>query len=330
MIAKLLSSLIIRNSDYLKGETMIKYVIKRILLLIPIMLGVSFIVFGLLYMAPGDPARNILGPQASEETVQQLREDMGLNDPFLVQFGRYVGNIVTKGDLGKSYTTKMPVAQEILGRAGFTVRLAFCATLVAVIFGIPIGIISAIKQYSLFDNITMIFALIGISMPVFWLGLLLILLFSVNLGWLPSSGFDTPLKMILPSLALGSQSISVITRMTRSSMLEVIRKDYIRTARSKGQREKNVIWQHALGNALIPIITIVGIQFGQLMGGALMTEVIFSIPGIGRLMVDAIKMQDAPMVLGCVLFVAVDFALVNLIVDLLYTYVDPRIKSKYV
>lgn len=309
---------------------MTKYVIKRILFLIPIMLGVSFIVFALLYITPGDPARNALGPSAPEEAVVQLREEMGLDDPFLVQYGRYLKNIATKGDLGSSYISKLPVSQEILSRAGTTIRLAFFAILFAVLLGVPIGIISAIKQYSIFDNITMIFALIGISMPVFWLGLLLIMLFSVQLGWLPASGFSTPAQMILPSIALGAQSVSVITRMTRSSMLEVIRKDYIKTARAKGQRENVVIWRHALGNALIPIITITGIQFGQLMGGALMTEVIFSIPGIGCLMVDSIKMRDAPMVLGCVLFVAVAFAIVNLVVDLLYTFVDPRIKTKYV
>lgn len=309
---------------------MIKYIIKRLLFLIPVVIGVSFIVFGLLYITPGDPARNALGPSASEEAVKELRDKMGLNDPFLQQYGRYVKNIVTKGDLGQSYITKAPVTREIIGRAGSTIRLAFLSIAIATVLGIPIGIICAIKQYSIFDNIAMIFALIGISMPVFWLGLLLIMFFSVYLGILPSSGFSTPAQMILPALALGSQSVSVITRMTRSSMLEVIRKDYIQTAKAKGQRYNKVIWRHALGNALIPIITVVGTQFGQLMGGAVMTEVIFSIPGIGRLMVDSIKMRDMPMVLGCVLFVAITFAIVNLIVDILYTFVDPRIKTKYV
>ena len=309
---------------------MAKYVLKRFLFLIPIMIGVSFIVFGLLYLTPGDPARNALGPNASEQAVQELREDMGLNDPFLVQYGRYVKNIVTKGDLGQSYITRVPVVNEIFSRAPATVRLAFFSILLAVIIGIPIGIVSAVKQYSAFDNITMIFALIGLSMPVFWLGLLLIMLFSVKLGWLPSSGFSTPSHMILPCLALGLQQVAVITRMTRSSMLEVIRQDNINTARAKGQREKVVILHHALKNALIPVITVVGLSFGQLMAGALMTEVIFSIPGIGRLMVDSIKMRDTPMVLGCVLFVAITFSIVNLIVVLVYTFVDPRIKTKFV
>ncbi len=249
---------------------------------------------------------------------------------FFVQYGRYISNLVLKGDLGRSYRTRMPVVQEIGNRAGATIRLAFLAITFAVLLGIPIGIISAVKQYSIFDNLTMIFALIGISMPVFWLGLLLIMLFSVRLGWLPASGFDRPNQWVLPAVALGAQSVSVITRQTRSSMLEVIRQDYIRTAKAKGQEERVITRKHALANALIPITTVIGTQFGQLMGGALMTEVIFSIPGIGRLMVDSIKMRDIPLVMGCVLFVAVTFALVNLIVDILYTFIDPRVKSQYV
>ena len=308
---------------------MIRYIIKRLLYLIPVLLGVCFIVFTLLYLTPGDMARNALGPSASEAAVQALREEMGLNDPFLVQFGRYLKNLVLHFDLGYSYITRSAVRDQILSRAGSTLILATTAISFAVIIGIPVGIISAIKQYSLFDNITMVFALIGISMPVFWLGLLLILLFSVRLGLFPSSGYSSGLHLVLPMIALGSQSVSVIARMTRSSMLEVIRRDYILTAKAKGQREKKIITRHALKNALIPIITITGTQFGQLMGGALMTEVIFSIPGIGRLMVDSIMKRDMPMVLGCVLFVAVTFSLVNLIVDILYTYVDPRLKTQY-
>ena len=308
---------------------MLKYIIRRLLLLVPVMLGVSVIVFSLLYFTPGDPVRNKLGTNASPVEVERLREKMGLNDPFLVQFGRYLKNIVFHGSLGESYITEQPVVLEIAARVSATVRLAISATIVAIIFGIPLGIVSAIKQYSVFDHITMIFALIGLSMPVFWLGLLMILLFSVKLGWFPSSGFSGLKYMVLPAMALGAQSIAVLTRMTRSSMLETIRQDYIRTARAKGQREKVVVFKPALGNSLIPVITIIGIQFGQLMGGAVMTEIIFSIPGIGRLMIDSIKLRDVPVVLGCVLFVAVTFAIVNLIVDILYTYVDPRIKTQY-
>lgn len=308
---------------------MLKYLVRRILMLIPVILGVAFIVFFLLYITPGDPARIILGDQAPEEAVLELREEMGLDDPFLVQFGNYVYNLVVKQDIGKSYITKRPVIEEILNVFPATLRLSASAVLLALVVGIPFGIISAIKQYSIFDSITMIFALIGISMPVFWLGLLLILFFSVYLGWLPASGYTTFSAMILPAIALGAQSVAIITRMTRSSMLEVIRMDYIRTARAKGQSEKKVVLKHALGNALIPIITIAGLQFGRLLGGAVLTESIFSIPGIGRLMVDSIKMRDFPIVQGGVLFVAVSFSLVNLLVDLLYAYVDPRIKSQF-
>lgn len=307
---------------------MIRYIIKRLLLLIPVIIGVSLIVFTLLFFSDGDPARMTLGQNASEEQVQAQRKIMGLDDPFIVQYGRYLGNLA-RFDLGNSYRTHKPVAHEIMDAAPSTFKLALFAVTLAVLVGIPIGIVSAIYQYSIFDNIMMIFALIGVSMPVFWLGLLLILLFSVRLGWLPSSGFAHFNQMILPAVTLGAQSIAVITRMTRSNMLEVIRKDFIRTAEAKGQTRRVIIWRHALGNALIPIITIVGIQFGQLLGGALMTEVIFSIPGIGRLMVDAIKTRDNPMVLGGVLFIAVSFAVVNLIVDILYAFVDPRIKSQY-
>ena len=199
--------------------------------------------------------------------------------------------------------------------------------IIAIIIGIPCGIISAIKQYSWFDTFTMIFAMIGLSMPVFWLGLLLILLFAVNLRWLPSSGFSTFKAMILPSVALAAQSVSMVTRMTRSSMLEVIRADYIRTARAKGQKESIVIGVHALRNALIPVVTLCGLQFGQLLSGAILTESIFAVPGVGRLMVNAIMSRDYPMVQGGVLFIAITFSVVNLLVDLLYAYIDPRIKA---
>ncbi len=308
---------------------MFKYILKRLLYLIPVLLGVSFIVFSLLYLTPGDMARNALGPSASEAAVKALRIEMGLEDPFLVQYGRYLKNLIFHFDLGYSYITRSNVTPEIMSRAGATLKLATTAITFAVVVGVPVGIISAVRQYSIFDNVTMVAALIGISMPVFWLGLLLILLFSVKLHWFPSSGYSTPMHMVLPMMALGAQSVSVIARMTRSSMLEVIRKDFIQTAKAKGQRRNKIIWRHALKNALIPIITITGTQFGQLMGGALMTEVIFSIPGIGRLMVDSIMKRDMPMVLGCVLFVAVTFSLVNLVVDILYTYVDPRLKTQY-
>ncbi len=307
---------------------MYKYIIRRILFLIPVLLGVSFIVFSLLYITPGDPARMVLGDQATEEAVQEFRNKEGLNDPFLMQYGRYVLNAL-KGDIGRSYMTRRPVSDEILSAFPYTIKLAALSMVIAILLGIPFGIISAIKQYSLFDSVTMIAAMIGLSMPVFWLGILLILFFSVYLRWLPSSGFSTFAAMVLPAITLAAQSVAIVTRMTRSSMLEVVRQDYIRTARAKGQKESVVIWRHALGNALIPVVTVVGLQFGHLLGGAVLTESIFSIPGVGRLMVEAIKMRDYPLVQGGVLYIAIAFSLVNLLVDLIYAWIDPRIKAQY-
>ena len=308
---------------------MLRYIVRRVLFLIPVLLGVAFCVFTLLYLTPGDPARMVLGDLATEDAVQEFRNREGLNDPFLVQFGNYVWKAVTKGDIGRSYITKRSVAQEVLAVFPATLKLSALAMLIAILVGLPCGILSAIKQYSLFDTVTMIFAMIGLSMPVFWLGLLLILLFSVHLRWLPSSGFGTFKAMILPAVSLSAQAISMVTRMTRSSMLEVIRADYIRTARAKGQKEFVVIWVHALHNALIPVVTLCGLQFGHLLAGAILTESIFAIPGVGRLMVSSIMQRDYPMVQGGVLFIAIAFSIVNLLVDLVYAYIDPRIKAQY-
>jgi len=308
---------------------MLRYIVRRVLFLIPVLLGVAFCVFTLLYLTPGDPARMVLGDLATEEAVQEFRNREGLNDPFLIQFGNYVWKAVTKGDIGRSYVTKRSVAQEVLAAFPATLKLSALAMVIAILVGLPCGILSAIKQYSLFDTVTMIFAMIGLSMPVFWLGLLLILLFSVHLRWLPSSGFGTFKAMILPAVSLSAQAISMVTRMTRSSMLEVIRADYIRTARAKGQKESIVIWVHALHNALIPVVTLCGLQFGHLLAGAILTESIFAIPGIGRLMVSSIMQRNYPVVQGGVLFIAIAFSIVNLLVDLVYAYIDPRIKAQY-
>jgi peptide/nickel transport system permease protein len=246
----------------------------------------------------------------------------------LVQYFRFVGKAIV-GDFGRSYSTGREVFGEIFSRFPNTMVLAILGVIIAVIIGIPLGIISATKQYSLTDSLGMIGALLGVSMPNFWLGLMLILFFSVNLGWLPSGGFDGWKSLILPALTLGTGSAAIITRMTRSSMLEVIRQDYIRTARAKGVAEKVVINKHALKNALIPVITVVGLQFGGLLGGAVLTESVYSWPGVGRMMVDAIRQKDTPTVLATVVFLATVFSVVNLMVDILYAYVDPRIKSQY-
>lgn len=306
---------------------MAKYITKRLLFLIPVLIGVSLIVFTLLYITPGDPARMILGEQAEQQQVDQLREEMGLNDSFIVQYGRYVKNIVLHGDFGTSYATKSQVIEEIMAVFPNTLKLALTSVALAIVIGITFGVVSAVKQYSIFDSAISVIAILGISMPMFWLGLLMILLFSVKLGWLPASGYNSWKHMLMPAVCLGAQSIAVITRMTRSSMLEIVRQDYIRTVRAKGQKEIVVIVKHAFRNALVPIVTTVGLQFGHLLGGAMLTETVFSIPGLGRLMVESIKTRDFPMVQGSVLFIAVAFTLVNLIVDLLYAYVDPRISK---
>ena len=305
-----------------------KFILKRLLMLVPVLLGVSLLVFAIMSFTPGDPAQLILGENAPAEAVAELREEMGLNDPFILRYARFVGDAVT-GDFGRSYTSGRDVSGEIFSRFPNTLILAALGVILAVAIGIPVGILSATRQYSLIDSGSMIFALLGVSMPNFWLGLMMILVFAVNLGWLPSGGFSNWSSLILPAITLGTGSAAIITRMTRSSMLEVIRQDYIRTARAKGVAENVVINQHALKNALIPIITVIGLQFGYLLGGAVLTETVFSWPGVGRMMVDAIRQKDTPTVLGTVVFLATTFSLVNLFVDLLYGFVDPRIKSQY-
>lgn len=314
-------------------NSMYKYILKRLLMLIPVIIGVTFVVFFILNLAPGDPAAIILGDQATAEALAMKREELGLNDPLLVRYFNYMLDLL-HGDLGVSYRNGISVWDQVVARLPNTALLACTGILVALIIGIPIGIISAKKQYSALDNVSMVFALIGVSMPNFWSGLLLVLVFSVTLGWLPSQGMGTgfvPLlkSLVLPSLTLGFNSAAMVARMTRSSMLEVIRQDYISTARAKGDDERTITFQHMLKNALIPIITAVGLQFGNLLGGAMLCETVFSWPGLGRLMVENIKSKDIPMVLGCVIVMATMFTLVNLLVDIIYAFVDPRIKSLY-
>lgn len=305
-----------------------KYIIRRLLLLIPVMLGVAFIIFTIMFFTPGDPAAMILGERAPAAEVAALRTQMGLDDPFIVQFFNFVKNAL-RGDFGRSLVTKQPVARELFARFPATMQLSAAAVIIAVVMGIPIGIISATKQYSAFDMISMVIALLGVSMPNFWQGLMMILIFSITLRWLPSSGYGTLRHLLMPALTIGTSTAAVITRMTRSSMLEVIRQDYIRTARAKGLSERVVINRHALKNALIPIVTVIGLQFGYLLGGAVLTESIFSWPGVGRLMVEAIRMKDYPQVRGGGLLLALTFSVINLAVDILYAYIDPRIKAQY-
>lgn len=310
-----------------------RYIGKRLLMIIPVLVGVTLLVFVVLSLAPGDPAVSILGDKATEADIEAKREELGLNDPILIQYLNYVSKAV-KGDFGVSYKNQLSVMKQVLDRFPNTLIIAMGAILFSLVLGIPVGILSAKKQYSMVDNIAMIGALIGVSMPVFWMGLLMVIVFSLRLRLLPSSGMGEgfiPLmkSLVLPVVALGSYSLAMIARTTRSSVLEVIRQDYISTARSKGITERQVTTRHMLKNALIPIITAVGLQFGTLMGGSIMTETVFSWPGIGRLIVDSIKSRDIPMVMGSVIFLSVIFSFVNLLIDLLYAFVDPQIKSQY-
>jgi len=307
---------------------MLKYVIKRVLSLIPVIIGVTLIVFLILNLAPGDPTRMILGDMATPEQVAQLRQEMGLDDPVLVQYARYMMNLL-HGDLGISYRTKGPVSEEIMARFPYTLSLSLVATVFSIAIAIPLGIIAAVKQNTVIDNLSMVIALIGVSMPMFWLALLLILTFSLKLGWFPVSGANNLNSIVLPAIALGFMNMASTARITRSSMLETIRQDYIRTARSKGIPYNVVIRKHAFKNALIPTITVCGLQIGGLLGGSVLSETVFAWPGIGRLMVQSISGRDVPMTLGCIVVFTICFAVVNLLVDLLYGFVDPRIKSIY-
>lgn len=307
---------------------MLKYILKRLLMAIPVLLGVTFIVFTIMSFTPGDPVQTMLGDNYTQEAYDEITEELGLNDPFLVRYVNYVVDLV-QGDMGVSYSTKRAVSDEIFARFPTTVRLAGAAIFLAVVFGIPLGVISATKQYSFFDSGSMFVALVGVSMPNFWLGIMLILLFAANLGWLPASGDKGFLALILPAVTLSANSLATITRMTRSSMLETIRMDYIRTARAKGLRESRVIIHHALRNAMIPVITSVGLQFGFALSGAVLVETVFSWPGIGRLLVDTIKLKDTPVVLGVVVVMAASFTVINLVIDILYACFDPRIRTQY-
>ena len=308
---------------------MLKYIGKRLLWMLPVVLGISFILFTIMDLTPGDPARVILGEYASQEDVDALREEMGLNDNFFVRYGKYIVSAVT-GDLGQSYRSGVPVVEEIAARFPVTLKIAVMAMFIAVFIGIPVGIISAVRQYSFADIVATMSALAFTSIPAFWLGLLLILLLSVQLHLLPAIGSDSWKHLIMPSVSLAAAQMATIMRMTRSTMLEVIRQDYIRTAKAKGAEPRRIIFHHAIKNALLPVITTVGLSISNLLGGALIIENVFGISGLGTLMVNSVKSKDAPMLIGSVMFAAVVAGLVNLSVDVLYTYIDPRIKAQFV
>lgn len=308
---------------------MARYILKRILMLIPVLFGVTLLVFTLLYFAKGDPAATKLGSEATEEEIQELREEWGLNDSYPVRFGRYVKQVLIDHDLGTSYATGKSISQDIVYRFKITFQIAMISVGMALVFGVLMGIVAAVKQYSIWDNASMVAALIGSSMPGFWIGLLMSILFALKLGWFPASGWGTFKQMLLPCTASAIGLAGGLARQTRSSMLEVIRQDYITTARAKGISNLKVIFVHAFRNALIPIVTAAGNVLGFSLGGAVVIEAVFSIPGLGMYMVDAINKRDYPAIQGSTLYMAVVFGSVMLVVDILYALIDPRIKARY-
>jgi len=307
---------------------MLKYIIKRILTLVPVLIGVAFLIFTIMDLTPGDPAILILGEAATPEAIHQLREELGLNYNFFVRFALYILDAV-RLDFGLSYRTRLPVIEEIFARFPNTVNLAFWGMTIAVFIGLPIGIISAIKQYTLVDGLSLAAALILTSIPAFWLGLLLMLQFSLRWNLFPAIGVDSWRNFVLPAVTLAVGTMAILIRMTRGTMLEVIRQDYVRTAKMKGASTGRIIFKHSLRNALLPIITIIGIYFGGMLGGAMIVETVFAMPGIGTLMITSVRMQDTPVVMAAVLFIAIIIGVINLLVDILYVFIDPRIKSQY-
>ena len=308
---------------------MSKYILKRLLWIIPVILCVSIFVFTLMYFTPGDPAMIILGANVSEEMYAAKRAELGLDRPYLVQLGDFLKNVFLRGDLGKSYKTDQPIMGQVLMRLPYTLKLAAGSILLSVIIGIPLGVLAAVNQGSWKDNLAMFVSLFCVSMPNFWFALLLVMFFAMNLHWFNVTGAEHFRDYVLPCISIALAGAANIARQTRSSMLEEIRQDYVTTARSKGQVESIVIYRHALKNALIPIITVIGMQTASLFGGSIVAEAIFSIPGVGSYMLNAINTRDYPAVRGGVLIIAVCFCLIMLVVDLAYAMVDPRIRSQY-
>ncbi|HZF06670.1 MAG TPA: nickel ABC transporter permease [Patescibacteria group bacterium] len=312
-----------------------RYLARRLLLLVPVLAGVSVIIFMVLHLSPGDPAEIMLGSQATREDLTRLRADLGLNEPLHVQYLRWIGH-VARGDLGRSLWMKRPVLGEVLTRLQATLLLTATALVLSSAVGIALGVAAATRPNSMLDRLSAVASLFGASMPSFWLGIVLMVVFALWLGWLPASGMYAPhgggdlrdllSHLVLPAVTLAAASVTIVARLTRSAMLETLGQDYVRTARAKGVAEGRVVLRHGLRNALVPIVTVIGVQAGYLLGGAVLTETVFAWPGVGTLMVQGILARDFPLVQGCVLVVALSFVLVNLAVDLLYAWLDPRIR----
>lgn len=308
---------------------MVKFIVKRLLWMIPVIICVSVFVFTVMYFTPGDPAELILGSTATEEMLAAKRAELGIDQPYFVQLGAFLKNMFLKGDFGTSYKTNQSVVEQVLIRLPYTLYLALGSVFLSIIIGIPLGVIAATNQYTWKDNLAMFTALFAVSMPNFWFALLLVMLFALKLGWLPSVGAAGIRYFVMPCISVAVGGAAGIARQTRSSMLEVIRQDYITTARAKGLKEGTVIYKCALKNALIPIITVVGMQIAGMFGGSLIAEVIFSIPGVGSYMLTAINNRDYPAVRGGVMIISICFCIIMLLVDVIYAVVDPRIRAQY-
>ena len=304
---------------------MLRFLARRLVLTIPVLFGVATLVFSLIHLIPGDPARAMLGDAASQEDVDVLRERLGLNRPLLEQYGAFLSGIV-RGDLGTSMRTGQPVVSQIVERMPATIELAAAAMFVAIAVAIPLGIIAAVWRGTAVDHAATTLALTGISIPNFWLGPLLAIVFAIELGWLPVSGRGTPAHLVLPAISLGAALAAILARMTRATLLEELREPYVRAARARGASRVRAVLRHAFRNSLIPVVTLIGLQFGAVLTGAVITETIFSWPGVGRLLVQSIGFRDYPLVQGCILLIAVTYVAMNLITDLLYGVVDPRIR----
>jgi peptide/nickel transport system permease protein len=305
-----------------------RYIFRRLLFLVPVLIGVSVLIFAIIHLAPGDPAETLLGPSATAQDLEELREQLGLNKSLTVQYLTFLTNSL-KGDFGRSIRTNNSVLEELLDRFEPSLLLAICSMTLAIAVGLPLGVLAALRQNTWLDTFCNLTALLGFSIPGFWLGLMLMLLFSIMFPILPSSGYGSWEQLIMPAVVLATNTMAVIARMTRSSMLEVIRQDYVRTAKAKGLNGRVILTRHILTNVLIPVVTVAGLNFGHMLGGVVITETVFSIPGIGRLIIDAIRFKDYPVVQGGILFFAFCLSLVNLGVDLLYALLDPRIKAQY-
>ena len=308
---------------------MVKYIAKRVLMMIPVLLGVILLVFFIMNLASGNAVLLILGENATEEAVAVKTRELGLDRPILVRYAAYVADLV-RGDMGTSYFSSRSVAEEVLSRFPATLKLAVVSAIISTLLAIPLGIFAAVRQNTLFDNFSMILSLVGNSMPAFWLALMLMMLFAEKLGWLPAQGMNNGWRSyVLPAVSIGFINMAAIARTTRSTMLETVRQDYIRTARAKGVDEEAVVMDHAFPNALIPTITVIGVQFGNLLGGPILVETVFAWPGLGRLMVQSVNNRDVPLVLGCIVILSISYSVVNLLVDLVYGFVDPRVRSMY-